>query len=75
LLEEKIDGEKKMVRCSLCGLKIKEENLDKVYQIIYGESEDGKYIAGKDKAIYYHFDCLDNSNSDKRKPIMVSEEI
>ena len=65
----------KMVRCSVCRLEIKEEDFDKVYRIIYGEFEDGKYIAGKDKAIYYHIECLDNTDPDKKKPILVSEEI
>ena len=64
-----------MVRCSLCRLEIKEEDFDKAYQIIYGEFEDGKYIAGKDKVIYYPIECLDKSNSDKMKPIIISEEI
>lgn len=64
-----------MVICNLCGINIKEEDLDKVYQISYGKLEDGKYIAGKDKTIYYHIECLDNTDSDRKKPIMVSEEI
>ena len=64
-----------MVRCNLCGLNIKEEDLDKIYQISYGELEDCKNIAGKDNTLYYHIECLDNSNSEKKKPIMVSGEI
>ncbi len=61
-----------MVRCNVCGLKIKQEDLDKVYQISYGELKDGKYVEGKDNTLYYHIECFDNSNSDKKKPILVS---
>lgn len=64
-----------MIRCNLCGLNIKEEDLSKVYRVSYGEFQDGKFIAGKYNTIYYHIECLDNSDSDKKKPILVSEEI
>jgi hypothetical protein len=64
-----------MVRCNVCGLKIKQEDLDKVYQVSYGELKDRKYVSGKNNTLYYHIQCFDDSNSDRKKVIMVSEEI
>ena len=64
-----------MVRCNLCKLKFNEEDLDNGYQVSNDELVDGKFIVGKDDTLYYNIECLDFTDSDKRKPGLVSEGI
>jgi hypothetical protein len=58
----------------MCGLNINEEDLNKVYQISYGELEDDKFYAGKEKSIYYHIMCIENTISYKKKPSVIREQ-
>ena len=48
-----------MIKCPLCSEELKEQNLDKYFQITLGDFINGVFKG--EKILYYHVECLRTS--------------
>ena len=58
-----------MIKCPLCSEELKEQNLDKYFQITLGDFINGVFKG--EKILYFHVECLRTSEH-RKNPLLTT---